>query len=236
MFLSPGSGTVGRWIFLLTTGLNIVLNALACEWGCLWETGSPNSSWWWYNLRSQICHQKRSQQTCCWHGYLKARVRGPTGPVGAEGYGAGVGGHPSMESSFRSWMVAHVQHIGPFGTSLASLGKRNENLFFPFSKEGRTRAVDGVSVLGRHLNFTMSRVHFNLRVGWTMRTKLPIRYDAIKNYYRFDNCEMWVVILITRICLLRAAEACFYSSLGLCCEPRGPQWLLTVYENSRGSL
>lgn len=85
--------------------------------------------------------------------------------MGAEGYGAGVGGHPSMESSFRSWMVAHVQPIGPFGTSLASLGKRNENLFFPFSKEGRTRAVDGVSVFGRHLNFTMSRVHFNLRVG-----------------------------------------------------------------------
>lgn len=35
MFLSLGSGTVGRWIFLLTTGLNIVLNALACEWELL---------------------------------------------------------------------------------------------------------------------------------------------------------------------------------------------------------
>lgn len=32
MFLLFGFGIVGRWIFFLIIGLNIVLNVLACEW------------------------------------------------------------------------------------------------------------------------------------------------------------------------------------------------------------
>lgn len=41
---------------------------------------------------------------------------------------------PPWESSFRSLVIACGHPIGPFGTSLASFGKRKETFFSPFSE------------------------------------------------------------------------------------------------------
>lgn len=62
-------------------------------------------------------------------------VRGPTGPSGTL-----VAHTTTWDSLFRSWAVPCVQPTGPFGTSLSSFSKRNENLFSPSVKRSEQEA------------------------------------------------------------------------------------------------